>query len=293
MTSTPSAGDAIATNSRVIEVRVAELTGPWPCASTSNVPPGAPRNPRCLARRFTSISKLVRLGHDEHSGSYSVEVASACSSRSRSSACRWRSAISSGISDGGFAALLQEGLLIGGWVAMWRPLEVFLYDWWPILGEVRLLDRLSQMPVRIEYKERCQTMHGGRTGRRSQPLGWPARNNARRRTVDPSGDLQCHSRARNISTLPKKNARFERQLSIRRLRRLFLRAIPPLRIRIRTIMRRSSASRAGERSIKRRQFGDEVSRDWRRHHVPHRSGSHAPSGKCDQRSVDGREGRRL
>ena len=36
---------------------------------------------------------------------------------------------------------------------MWRPLEVFLYDWWPILGEIRLKDRLSQMPVRIEYKE--------------------------------------------------------------------------------------------------------------------------------------------
>ena len=57
------------------------------------------------------------------------------------------------ISDSGAAALLREGLLIGGWVAMWRPLEVFLYDWWPILGEVRLLDRLSRMAVRIEYKE--------------------------------------------------------------------------------------------------------------------------------------------
>jgi hypothetical protein len=56
-------------------------------------------------------------------------------------------------SNSGFAALLQEGLLIGGWVAMWCPLEVFLYDWWPILGEARLLHRLSRMPVRIEYKE--------------------------------------------------------------------------------------------------------------------------------------------
>ena len=36
---------------------------------------------------------------------------------------------------------------------MWRPLEVFLFDWWPILGEIRLLDRLSRMPVRIEYNE--------------------------------------------------------------------------------------------------------------------------------------------
>jgi len=48
-----------------------------------------------------------------------------------------------------FAVLLQESLLIGGWVAMWRPLEIFLYDWWPILTEARLYDRLSNMPVEI------------------------------------------------------------------------------------------------------------------------------------------------
>ena len=47
--------------------------------------------------------------------------------------------------------VLREGLLIVGWVAMWRPLEVFLYDWWPIRAEARLYDRLSAMPVRIEY----------------------------------------------------------------------------------------------------------------------------------------------
>ena len=47
--------------------------------------------------------------------------------------------------------LLRESLLIGGWVAMWRPMEVFLYDWWPIRAEARLFDRLSVMPVRIAY----------------------------------------------------------------------------------------------------------------------------------------------
>jgi hypothetical protein len=62
--------------------------------------------------------------------------------------------LASSVGNSGFAAILREGFLIGGWVAMWRPLEVFLYDWWPILGEVRLLDRLSEMPVRIEYKEK-------------------------------------------------------------------------------------------------------------------------------------------
>ena len=30
-----------------------------------------------------------------------------------------------------------------------RPLEVFLYDWWPIRAEARLMDRLSAMAVRV------------------------------------------------------------------------------------------------------------------------------------------------
>ena len=47
--------------------------------------------------------------------------------------------------------IVTESLLIGGWVAMWRPLEIFLYDWWPIRAEARLCDRLSAMPVRIVY----------------------------------------------------------------------------------------------------------------------------------------------
>jgi hypothetical protein len=49
------------------------------------------------------------------------------------------------------ATVIRESLLIGGWVAMWRPLEVFLYDWWPIRAEGRLLRRLAAILVRIEY----------------------------------------------------------------------------------------------------------------------------------------------
>lgn len=50
------------------------------------------------------------------------------------------------------ATLSREGLLIVGWVAMWRPLEIFLYDWWPIVGERRVNDRLSRVGVRIVSK---------------------------------------------------------------------------------------------------------------------------------------------
>jgi hypothetical protein len=55
------------------------------------------------------------------------------------------------LGNGRLGEIIREGFLIGGWVAMWRPLEVFLYDWWPIRAEGRLLQRLSTMPVRIEY----------------------------------------------------------------------------------------------------------------------------------------------
>ena len=47
--------------------------------------------------------------------------------------------------------IARESLTIGGWVSMWRPLEVFLYDWWPIRNEARLSDRLAAMPVPIRY----------------------------------------------------------------------------------------------------------------------------------------------
>lgn len=50
---------------------------------------------------------------------------------------------------GTFMSILKEGLTIGGWVAMWRPLEIYLYDWWPLRDEYRMLDCLSRMRVRI------------------------------------------------------------------------------------------------------------------------------------------------
>ena len=55
--------------------------------------------------------------------------------------------------EGGLGQILRESLVIGGWVAMWRPMEIFLYDWWPIRAEARLADRLAAMPVRIVYKQ--------------------------------------------------------------------------------------------------------------------------------------------
>jgi len=43
----------------------------------------------------------------------------------------------------------DEGLIILGWVANWRAVEIFLYDWWPIVRRRRLYRRLSLAKVSI------------------------------------------------------------------------------------------------------------------------------------------------
>jgi len=48
-----------------------------------------------------------------------------------------------------YGRFLHESIVIGAWVALWRPMEIFLYDWWPILGAARLYDRLSAMRVQV------------------------------------------------------------------------------------------------------------------------------------------------
>jgi hypothetical protein len=46
-------------------------------------------------------------------------------------------------------SIIDEGLLILGWVAMWRPIEVLLYDWWPLARRGAVLRRLAAIPVEI------------------------------------------------------------------------------------------------------------------------------------------------
>ena len=47
----------------------------------------------------------------------------------------------------------KEGLTIAGWVAMWRPLEIYLYEWWPLRRRGQILDKLSHMSVHIRQKK--------------------------------------------------------------------------------------------------------------------------------------------
>ncbi|WP_417684584.1 hypothetical protein [Pseudidiomarina gelatinasegens] len=44
---------------------------------------------------------------------------------------------------------VSEGLLIVCWVAMWQPLQIFLYEWWPLFRHKQLLQRLAVMNVEV------------------------------------------------------------------------------------------------------------------------------------------------
>lgn len=54
-----------------------------------------------------------------------------------------------------FGDFLNEGLLIIGWVANWRPAEIFLYDWRPMKRQGAVLDALAEMDVhfRIDHQD--------------------------------------------------------------------------------------------------------------------------------------------
>jgi hypothetical protein len=45
--------------------------------------------------------------------------------------------------------VIEESLLIFAWVANWRPIEIFLYEWWPIVRRRDLYRRLGVAEVEL------------------------------------------------------------------------------------------------------------------------------------------------
>ena len=188
-----SAGDTIPTECRPIEVRVGELRQLFNAIDPSpfrdrDLDPRAEEFIVEWARDLPRDARLALFVHLERSAGQTDEAATLGESihqyfKQRAVGSRRRlrelfrrgrislvialvflgasiavgDAVASALRDTHFAEIIREGFLIGGWVAMWRPLEVFLYDWWPIRAEAHLFDRLSTMPVRIEYKETALT----------------------------------------------------------------------------------------------------------------------------------------
>jgi hypothetical protein len=67
--------------------------------------------------------------------------------------CLTMSKFLGGLGQETFSTLAQESLAIAGWVAMWRPMEIYLYDWWPLRRRHRILKKLSRMPVEVRKQK--------------------------------------------------------------------------------------------------------------------------------------------
>ena len=59
----------------------------------------------------------------------------------------WR--VQEGLLQGAMGRIAQESLVIFGWVAIWRPAEMFLYDWLPIERRRKLCLKLAEAEVTL------------------------------------------------------------------------------------------------------------------------------------------------
>jgi hypothetical protein len=49
------------------------------------------------------------------------------------------------------ASIVEASLTIAGWVAMWHPMDIYLYGWWPLRRAGKVYRKLSTIPVEVRY----------------------------------------------------------------------------------------------------------------------------------------------
>ena len=54
---------------------------------------------------------------------------------------------------GAVAKVMEESLLLLGWVANWKPIEIFLFDWLPLRRSRNLYRRLAAAEVKIRARQ--------------------------------------------------------------------------------------------------------------------------------------------
>ena len=40
-----------------------------------------------------------------------------------------------------------EGFLIAGWVSLWHPIEILLYEWWPFSRQINIYESIMRMDI--------------------------------------------------------------------------------------------------------------------------------------------------
>lgn len=66
-------------------------------------------------------------------------------------ACLFLAELTVRIENQTLARILREGLIITGWVALWRPIQMFLYDWVPVFEKKRSFEKLAGVEIDIRF----------------------------------------------------------------------------------------------------------------------------------------------
>ena len=64
-------------------------------------------------------------------------------------ACRLAAETLTQPAHGAAGSIARESLTIIGRVAMWRPVQIFLDDWWPVVGRIHVYDNLKCARVAV------------------------------------------------------------------------------------------------------------------------------------------------
>lgn len=139
--------------------RLANQLRPLPDAPVSAriVLPASERAPdlehRCRAALHAVLDRRIARNRND-----------ACSLRGEGRATLWRGLLffalcllgssllgTTGVLPLYLAHYIDEGLIIAGWVALWYPLDVLLYQRWPLARERRLYQNLRDMRLEFSF----------------------------------------------------------------------------------------------------------------------------------------------
>lgn len=51
----------------------------------------------------------------------------------------------------GSVGILREGIVIFGWVSIWKPIELILFDWYPLFEKLRFYKKLLMTEIDIHF----------------------------------------------------------------------------------------------------------------------------------------------
>jgi hypothetical protein len=129
-----------------------ELPREAPCAIVVHVPKAQALRPEAgelkaaIAAHFANSAESV--GRDLHE-LFRIGRTSLLIGIGALAACTLGASVVSEMAAGPLGGFVAEGLILVGWVANWRPIEIFLYAWWPLARQRRLRERIAAAQVEV------------------------------------------------------------------------------------------------------------------------------------------------